>query len=82
MLYLFLIFFLLYVIKKNKEDFNLGIGKSFAEYIHPQKCLPENNCFRGSYTKNSIYQNVTQPIFTLLNRIKIPLYMDSIRILR
>ena len=82
MIYIFLVLFLVFVIFKNQENFDLGIGKSFGPYIPPQECTPENNCFRGSYSKSSIYQNMCQPIFTFLNRVKIPLRLDCLKILR
>lgn len=81
MIYLILTIFFVYIIFKNKETFD-GYGKSFGEYISPQRCLPEENCFKGSYQKKSIYQNMCQPIFTLMNKIKIPLFLDCIKILR
>lgn len=79
MIYLILIIILLIPIIKNREHFNLGYGTSFSEYIPPQGCHPKNNCFKGSYVKYQIYQNMCQPLHTLLNRIKIPLKLDCIK---
>ena len=41
-----------------KEEFYSSPGKAFSEYIPPQKCTPENNCFKGSYLRSQVYTNV------------------------
>ncbi len=37
----------------NSESFynGPGTGKSFGFYNKPQKCVPKDNCFRGSYVR-------------------------------
>ena len=43
---------------KNKENFYSGPGKAFSEYIPPQECTPENNCFPGAYLRSQVYTNL------------------------
>ena len=61
------------------EGFNLGIGKSFGNYYHPDDCRPENNCFKGSYFRTQQYHNVCPPKFGELNREPINLQDDCSR---
>ena len=49
-------------------------------YLVNNPCLPENNCFPGSYARTQIYQNVCEPNYGLL-RQKIPLDDTCQRIL-
>lgn len=62
-----------------KENFNYG--KSFGQYIAPQKCTPENNCFPGAYFRTQAYQNVCDPDYGALTRDKIQLQSDCLRTL-
>jgi hypothetical protein len=73
---------LLLILKSNVfENFNLGIGYGFRDYIPPQDCTPKNNCFKGAYLRSQAYQNVCSPKYGRLNREKIQLQDDCLRTL-
>ena len=45
---------------KNRNQCDYMPGKSFSEFIPPQECTPENNCFKGSYLRSEVYTNMCQ----------------------
>jgi len=53
----------------NKEEFYSSPGKAFSEYIPPQECTPENNCFKGSYLRSQVYTNVCKGNCNAYNRL-------------
>jgi hypothetical protein len=85
MYYIVIIVFLVIFVylNQNKEMFNTGFnyGKSFGEYIAPQDCTPENNCFPGAYLRSQAYTNVCEPDYGLLTRDKVQLKTDCYRTL-
>ena len=51
----FIILLLMNIYLKNSTEtfgFMRVLGGSFGEYISPQACTPENNCFKGSYFRS------------------------------
>lgn len=82
MLYILLIVFFLFIMCSSYEYFGscsgLGCGKSFSRYYSPEKCLTQNNCFKGSYCRSQVYQDVCQPQGQL-NRVKKSLRTDCVK---
>ena len=76
MIYIILICVFLFLMCSNYEYF--GTGKSFARYYAPEKCDINNNCFKGSLWRSSIYQDVCQPSGKL-NRVKKSLKSNCIK---
>ena len=46
---------------RKDERFSIGHGTSFSEFISPEACTPENDCFPGYYYRSQIYQNMCEP---------------------
>ena len=63
-------FYILTNLIKSKENFNLGLGKSFGWYHKPQNCRIENDCIKGSYYRNYEFNNVCEPCHGLLRQPK------------
>ena len=61
------------------EKFGLGIGIGFQEYIPPQECTPENDCYKGAQFRTQSYQNVCPPDYGGLNRTKVQLQDGCLR---
>jgi hypothetical protein len=82
---LIILFIILVFNKYNHENFNFSYretsGKVFGEFINPQHCTPQNNCFKGAYLRSQTYQNVCPPKYGKLNREKIQLQDDCDRTL-
>ena len=53
----------------NKEEFYSSPGKAFSEYIPPQECTPENNCFKGAYLRSQVYTNLCKGNCNAYNRL-------------
>lgn len=69
MIYIILICVFVFLMCSSYEYFGPGVGKSFGGYYSPENCEAKNNCFRGSYFRSQIYQDVCQPLYGL-NRSK------------
>ena len=61
------------------EKFGLGIGTGFGQYIPPQQCTPENDCYKGAYFRTQSYQNVCPPDYGQLDRTKVQLQDGCLR---
>ena len=73
-LLIMILIFTYFLMNKIKEKFRFArvTGSTYGEYIKPQECTPENNCFKGAYLRSQVYQNVCEPGYGLLKQ-KIPL---------
>jgi hypothetical protein len=78
MIYLILISLFVFLMCSNYEYFGPGVGKSFGVYHSPENCEAKNNCFKGSYFRSQIYQDVCQPLCGL-NRSKKQLRSNCIK---
>ena len=54
--------------KEKMSPYPALVGKSFGNYYSPQKCAPNNNCFKGSYMRSQVYQNMCEPTDTRITR--------------
>lgn len=63
LLVLFIVIFLLLLthFKKINEGFSVGYGTSFSEFITPQPCSSNNDCYPGYYFRSQQYQNICEP---------------------
>jgi hypothetical protein len=57
------------------------VGKSFGNYYSPQKCNPVNNCFKGSYMRSQVYQNMCEPEDSRITREPIKAVDNCLRTL-
>ena len=76
-----IVLILIVVLLSKKENFDLGVGKSFGFFHRPEQCTPENNCFKGSYLRSQAYQNVCSPDYGGLSRTKVQLQDGCLRTL-
>ncbi len=66
-LILIALLFKLYLNSKSKENFSLGYGKGFYQYIKPDSnCDVNNDCYPGSYFRSQLYENMCEPHYGLL----------------
>ena len=57
------------------------VGKSFGNYYSPQKCNPVNNCFKGSYMRSQVYQNMCEPTDSRITREPVQVKDNCLRTL-
>lgn len=62
------LFLFIYFITFEHYTYGPGTGKSFSQYYKPQPCLAKNNCFRGSYYDDYLYNNMCEPQEGLLKQ--------------
>jgi len=76
---------LLSLYQKHKREkmtpFPALVGKSFGNYYSPQKCNPVNNCFKGSYMRSQVYQNMCEPKDSRITREPIKAVDNCLRTL-
>ena len=54
---------LIYLIftRDSTETIYIHKPNAFGEYVSPDRCVPENNCFPGTYNRTEVYNNICSP---------------------
>jgi hypothetical protein len=61
-LQIIIVFILIYLVTQgSRETIYIHKPNAFSKYIPPDKCVPEDNCFPGTYNRTEVYNNICSP---------------------